>query len=150
VNVDEKIYSLMAVAQDQQKLTLEFINEQKREIEALKNERAEISSQHQKNMAEIKKIARNRISLMWVFTTSIGCAVCAALIGYSATFYLKSTLMDIAEAKSAYEDLRGFDADIKFCTREGVEYPCVRVMTKWGAYQDEGSNVSDLYILDRK
>lgn len=150
MNVDERIYSLMAVAQDQQKLTLEFINEQKREILALKNERAAISAQHQKNMAEIEKIARKRISMSWMFATTLGCGACALLIAFSANFYLKGTLRDIKKAEVGYEALRGYDADITFCIRKGIKYPCVRVMTKWGGFQDEGSNISDLYILDRK
>ena len=150
MNVDDRIYNLMAVAQDQQNLTVEFINEQKREILALKNERAEILALHQKNMAEIEKIARKRISLSWMFATTLGCAACAALVGFSASFYLKGTLEDIETAKAGYESLRGYDADITTCTRKGIDYPCVRVMTKWGGYKNKGSNIADLYILDRK
>ena len=150
MNVDEKIYSLMMVAEEQQKLTLGFIDEQKSEILALKKEREAILELHQNNMAAIEKMSRKRISLTWMFVTAAGSACLALLIALSASYYLKDTLSDIAKAKAGYERLRGFDADMVTCLRDGTEYPCVRVMTSWGGYSDGKSNVSDLYILDVK
>lgn len=148
MNVDEKIYSLMMVAEEQQKLTLEFVDEQKSEIFALKKEREAILELHQNNMAAIEKMSRKRISLTWMFVTAAGSVCISLLIALSASYYLKGTLSDLAEAEAGYERLRGFDADISKCVRNGTKYPCVRVMTSWGAYDDGKSNVADLYILD--
>ena len=148
MNVDEKIYSLMMVAEEQQKLTLGFIDEQKSEILALKKEREAILELHQNNMVAIEKMSRKRISLTWMFVTAAGSVCISLLIAFSASYYLKDILSDLSEAEAGYERLRGFDADMATCLRDGTEYPCVRVMKSWGGYSDGKSNVADLYILD--
>ena len=53
---------------------------------------------------------------------------------------------DLNEYQANYDELKAKNADIKICPRNGKDYPCVRVMTSYGAYGEH----SDIFILDPK
>lgn len=146
MDFDSKLYALMSVADDQQKLATQFIDLQKEELKLLKEERASINATHEQVLKKLEDKLGARIHFGWLLSTISACIFCALIIVGSTFLYLGSITSELTETQNALSELSGLNAEILTCEKDDKSYPCIRVMRTWGGY---GKN-SDLYIIDPK
>lgn len=153
MNDEEKIYSLMSVAQDQQKLTTELIDIQREEIAQLKKERERTNTSHinylsrldksfKEKLDEVESKFEQKLNYTYFVVTMISCLAMALIVLVGISFYGKYLTNKVIEADAAYTQLEKYNADFSTCSGE----PCVRVMVSKGGYGNSG----DYFILDPK
>ncbi|HHC7135604.1 TPA: hypothetical protein ACN34R_004456 [Vibrio parahaemolyticus] len=160
MNQEQKIYALMACAEDHQKLIDESIREFKninqQELAKLAQAQRQLHENHNKFMNELLNIAKRtgeynfkQLGWMWFVQTFVISLFIFVFFGGCFYWYVESKIDDIDRMNYTIEQLsqKGGEAEIRSCRRpNGKVYPCVRVMTKWGGYGEAG----DLYIIDPK
>lgn len=156
---EERIFSLMAIAEEQQKLIengLELQQEAVRyEVERLRAAREELFNSYQSSLNEFTSSARvitqQGYSLFeWksiIFGGLILLFIGALVLG-GIVLYVNHAEDEVRGMQQAVEYLKweGGEADVRTCTHDGSKYPCVRVMTSWGGY----GTYEDYFILDPK
>lgn len=160
MNQEEKIYALMACAEDHQKLIDESIQEfkdgNKNELRQLALERQKFHVEHQIQMNEMLKLAEKtgnynfrRLGVMWFIQTLLFSALAVLVTVGGILLFMDHQTDEIAQMSQTIEELsrKGGEADILTCAlKNGEEHPCVRVMTELGRFGDDG----DLYIIAPK
>ena len=146
MNTEQKIFSLMAVAQDQQKLTAEFIELQQKELDALRKERKETASAHARALKNIESDLSHRFHMGWIMTSTVICLIVAAIICGSSLLYVQYITRGLASSEAAYDKMKGYNAELSTCEYKKKSYPCIRVMASWGGYGDD----EDYFIIDPK
>ena len=136
----------MAIADEQQRLATQFIELQKKELDELKKERALITQTHEATLQRLEQELKQRIGWSWVFSTLIASLLVAGIVLIGAHIYGKHLKEKTFEAQDSYSLLEGYNADFKRCPHDGKTYPCLRVMSSWGAYGED----RDYYIIDPK
>lgn len=146
MNTEEKIFALMAAAEEQQKLTTRLIELQRKEakehIEALKKERAEMNERYKQEMHYCASKVGKEADYWFMAKTAIACISIGLIVLIGMWFYGEHLTKKVIEADAAYSQLEKYNADISTCSGE----PCVRVMVSKGAY----GNSRDYFILDPK
>lgn len=146
MSTDEKIYGLMAIAEEQQLLTAELIDLQKEEIDDLKHERKLIRDAHKNALEDVQRRFAKNVHKGWIGATFLCCLFSSAVVLSGTYFYMQQLTKDLNEYQANYDELKAKNADIRTCTRNGKDYPCVRVMKSYGSYGKSG----DIFILDPK
>lgn len=141
MNQEQKIYALMACAEDHQKIIDESIQEFKtanqQELAQLAAKQKQLHDEHRIVMKDLRHLAEKasennfkRLGWMWF-----------RFVNHKSDEIIKMNYTIEKLSK------KGGEAEILSCRRDnGKVYPCVRVMTKWGGY----GNNRDLYIIDPK
>ncbi len=160
---DERIFSLMAIAEEQQKQIDSALSLQKSaldiETRILAQAREDLFESYRSTLNELKRetaaiTQQNRRALDWKMlfqTVLVVLLVCTIPIG-AFYLYVEHNANQLEQMQQTMKQLKweGGEAEIRNCKRkEGngyKDYPCVRVMRSWGAYGTTG----DLYILDPK
>ncbi len=160
MNQEEKIYALMACAEDHQKLIdesiQEFKNANKYELGRLALEQQKRHSEHRMLMNDMLKVAKDtgsynfrRLGLMWFFQTLLASVLVVVLSVGGVLWFMDHQADEIVQMNQRIKELsqKGGDADVQRCRRDnGKVHPCVRVMTKWGGFGED----SDMYIIAPK
>ncbi|MCP4802899.1 MAG: hypothetical protein GY891_08575 [Bacteroidetes bacterium] len=136
----------MAVAQDQQKLTAEFIELQQKELDALRKERKETALAHARALKNIESDLSHRFHMGWIMTSIVICLTVAAIICGSSLLYVQYITRGLASSEAAYDKMKGYNAELSTCEYKKKSYPCIRVMASWGGYGDD----EDYFIIDPK
>ena len=146
MNTEQKIFSLMAVAQDQQKLTAEFIELQKQELEDLRKEREETALAHARTLKKIESKWYSRSYFCWFVMSTVVCFLVGLIIALGSLVYVRHITDGLAESQAAYDKMKGYNAELSTCEYKKKSYPCIRVMASWKGYGDE----RDFFIIDPK
>ncbi|WP_299011843.1 hypothetical protein [uncultured Shewanella sp.] len=153
MNAEEKIYSLMTIAEDQQTLTSQFIALQKQEVQQLEKEREALVSAHRDVLQNIQKQLASKVHWSWIGITFLVCFFISAVFVIFGYGYSQLLIKDINQyqrqskiAEANYNALKDKNADLMTCNHNGKSYPCVRVMTSYGSYGEH----KDIFILDPK
>lgn len=152
---DEQLFSLMAVAEEQQRLVtrqierqdasiLEFDQVQKQLIRDLKDSHTKAQREFESNLCDLNDKLSHKVRWSQILLTLVFCLFLSVAISVGMNVYLNEVTQDIHEARAIREQLENYQADLSTCTRNGKDYVCVRVMKSWGAYGDDG----DYFILD--
>jgi hypothetical protein len=146
MNTEEKIFSLMAAAEEQQKLTTRLIELQRKEaaehLGALNRECVKISHAYEKHAEYCSSQLKREADYWFIAKTAIGCFLMILIMLVGAGFYARSLSSEIVESRAALKELEGYSADLSTCSGK----PCIRVMKSLGGYGENG----DIYIIDPK
>ena len=158
MNQENKIYALMACAEEHQKLIDDSIREFKKANQAelcrLSAEQNKLHSEHRKVMNDLYELAKNtsntnfkKLGLMWFYQTFLVSLCVVIIFAGGVLFFIDHQSDTIVEMNRTIQKLsqKGGEAEILSCPRDGKSYPCVRVMKSWGSY-DGG----DVFIIDPK
>jgi hypothetical protein len=160
MNQEQKIYALMACAEDHQKIIDESIQEFKtanqQELVQLAAKQKQLHDEHRIVMKDLRRLAEKasennfqRLGWMWFIQTLLASLLVVSLSVGGVIWFVNHKSDEIIKMNYTVEKLskKGGEAEIHSCRRDnGKVYPCVRVMTKWGGY----GNNRDLYIIDPK
>ena len=157
MNQEQQIYALMAIAEEQQRLITSHLEQQERStnrliqleqqfMDKMQERQAQVQKQFEKQLVEINSQLSERIGTTKILITTVFCFSMAFLACFGAYVYLDATKADISESRAIQRELAAKKADISRCKKDGKSYPCIRVMTSWGAYGDH----KDYFIIDPK
>ncbi|MCE7575809.1 hypothetical protein [Aliivibrio fischeri] len=154
MNTDEKLFALMGLADEQAKVNQALLHEFARVLkqnndvdrEEIKKEREHIIHTYNSMVSSIKELQTRRWT--WIVSTFLACFFIVLVFLGGTHFYMGMLKNDITSMRETISHLKSDagEAEVLSCTRKGVNYPCVRVMTSWGAYGESG----DLFIIDPK
>ncbi len=156
---DERIFSLMAIAEEQQKQIDRALELQKSaldiETRILAQAREELFESYRSTVNELKRetaaiTKQNRRALDWKMlfqTVLVVLLVCTIPMG-AFYLYVDHNATRLEQMQQTMNDLKwdGGEADLKVCEHDGKDYPCVRIMKSWGQFGEYG----DYRILDPK
>tara|TARA_Y100000588_G_C14241172_1_gene919450 strand:+ start:972 stop:1445 length:474 start_codon:yes stop_codon:yes gene_type:complete len=157
MKAEEQIFSLMAIAEEQQRLVTKSIEHQERSMQILLNQQQnyvkelqskqlEVQKEFERQVNDLNRKLSDRIGWSKILLTFVSLLALVGLIVGGATLYLRNMQSELSEAQASLRDLGRYNADLSACTHEGERYPCVRVMRTWGSYGED----SDYFILDPK
>ena len=160
MNQEDKIYALMACAEEHQKLIdesiEEFKNANKYELSRLAEEQNKLHVEHRNVMKDLHDLAEKtgrhnfkRLGYMWFLQTLLASLLVVGLSLGGILWFIDYRSDDITEMNQTIKKLtkEGGEAEILLCNRsDGKSYPCVRVMKSWGGFGDDG----DIFIIDPK
>lgn len=157
MKAEEQLFSLMAIAEEQQRLITQSIEEQTRStkalvqqqqvfLETLQAKQSEVQSTFERNVADLNQQLSRQVGWSRIFLTSLLSLLLSGVVIGGLFVYLQDMQNEIQASRSALSQLEGYNADLSVCTRDGEELPCVRVMRSWGGYGED----ADYFILDPK
>ena len=151
---EEKIMSLLAMAEDQQGTVTQLIEaSRQREQEQYQTVAALITSiadkhealhgQYEASLRQQSTRLADRLdwTTLWL-SSGVTFIVCTIII-LAAYLYLGHIVTKTNVAETRYEELKRYDIKISSCTHEGEKYPCLRVRKSWGGYGD-----GTIFIID--
>ena len=153
---DEQLFSLMAVAEEQQRLVTLHIEQQEeatRKINEIQRQfiqdaqdcQGEVQRNFESNLSALSDKLSNKVGWSQIFLTSLICLLLSVMTVTGLLLYLKGTIADIQEARAIKSKLEGYRADLTTCERkDGSQHPCVRVMASWGGHGE----FHDYFIID--
>ncbi|EJE4150266.1 hypothetical protein N5212_004764 [Vibrio parahaemolyticus] len=156
---DERIFSLMAIAEEQQKQIDSALVLQKSvldiETNLLAKAREDLFESYRSTLNELKRetaaiTQQNRRELDWKMlfqTVVVILLVCTIPIG-GFFLYVEHSASRLEQMQQTMKKLKwdGGEADMGVCPHDGKNYPCVRVMKSWGQF----GKAADYFILDPK
>lgn len=156
---DERIFSLMAVAEEHQKQIDSALALQKSaldiETRILAQAREELFESYRSTVNELKRetaaiTKQNRRALDWKMlfqTVLVVLLVCTIPFG-AFYLYVEHNASRLERMQQTMKQLKwgGGEADMGVCAHDGKDYPCVRVMKSWGPF----GKAEDYFILDPK
>ncbi|PLS40618.1 hypothetical protein [Carnobacterium maltaromaticum] len=155
---DEQIFSLMAIAEEQQRLITRYIEQQEASTQAmersqrvflqeLQGKQQEVQREFDRNLFDLNQKLSSRIGWSSLFLTMIVTLFFAGTIAAGFAVYLREVQGELKDTRAVLRKLEGYNADLKICTTEAKEdFPCVRVMRSWGGFGEH----KDYFILDPK
>ena len=155
---DEQLFSLMAIAEEQQRLITRYIEQQEASTQAMaqsqriflqemQEKQQEVQREFDRNLFDLNQKLSRQVGWSRIFLTVILTLFLAGTITTGITIYWRGLTEDIQEARATISKLEGYNADIANCTtKDGKKLPCVRVMRSWGGYGEH----KDYFILDPK
>lgn len=146
MTTDEKLYALMAVAEDQQKMATQLIQLQRQEFKeqmaALKNEREQINASYEKKMRFcVSKLERDA-NYWFVIKTTLICMSVVLIMVAGMWFYSKHLGNEILELEAQKSQMEKYNAVFGTCENQ----PCIRVKPSEGAFGDS----ENFYVIDPK
>jgi cell division protein FtsL len=154
MNTEEKLFSLMGLADEQSKVNQALLQEFARTLKLsndadraeLKKEREQIIQTYRRMVSRIEALQSMRWK--WIVTTFFACFCLVAVSLGGVYFYTEMLSDDITRMRLTISQLKSEagEAEVYTCKRDNIDYPCVRVMKSWGGY----GTVGDLFIIDPK
>lgn len=154
MNTDEKLFALMGLADEQAKVNQALLHEFARVLKQsndvdrseIKKERERIIHTYDRISSSVEVLQAKRWT--WIVNTFLACFLIVSISFVFTYFHMSMLQNDIASMRETISLLKseGGEAEVFSCPRNGVKYPCVRVMTSWGGY----GNNRDLLIIDPK
>ncbi|MBY4650576.1 hypothetical protein K6L10_00095 [Vibrio parahaemolyticus] len=156
---DERIFSLMAIAEEQQKQIDRALELQKSaldiETRILAQAREDLFESYRSTINELKRetaevTKQNRRALDWkmLFQTFVAVVLVCSIPIVAFYLYVDHSVDRVKSMQRTVSELKwdGGEADLKICEHDGKDYPCVRIMKSWGNFGEYG----DYRILDPK
>ena len=145
MNNDDKIMSLLTIAEDQLTLNAQRMEAAEKRLQRqdqtfdhyLQRMADQHNALHAKYEANLKqqsaRFSRLLDRKMWL--VAVGAPLlCGALIVWAYGMYLQSVRDELSSAEYALKDLKAFHADLSRCEWADKSYPCIRVRTDWQRY----------------
>ncbi len=145
MNNDDKIMSLLTIAEDQL-----LLNDQRMEaaekrlqmqdqafdryLQRMADQHNALHAKYEANFQQqAVRFSRLLNRKMWLVTVGAP-LLCGALVVWAYSTYLQSVRDELRSAEYALKDLKAYHADLSRCNWAGKEYPCIRVRTDWQGY----------------
>ena len=123
MHTEERLMSLLAIAEDQQHAVALMI---------------EASQQREEKQQQ----AFDALMVSMSVSSGVTLLVCAMIV-FTAYLYLSHIVDKTNIAETRYEELKRHNVKISSCPHGGQKYPCLRVKKSWGAYGD-----GTVFIID--
>ena len=145
MNNDDKIMSLLTIAEDQLLLNDQRMEAAEKRLQMqdqafdqyLKRMADKHNVLHQRYEAKLRQQSTRLAQLLdrKIWLVAVGAPLlCGALVVWAYGMYLQAVRDELSSAEYALKDLKAYHADLSRCDWAGKEYPCIRVRTDWQGY----------------
>lgn len=158
MRAEDQLFSLMAIAEEQQRLITHYIEQQEASTQTMERaqrvflqeqqgKQQEVQREFERNIFDLNQKLSRQVGWSRIFLTLFLTLFLAGTITAGMTLYWRGLTEDIQEVRATMSKLKGYNADLRTCTtKAGEDFPCVRVMRSWGGFGDH----KDYFILDPK